>query len=516
MRSINFGSAAKRMGGAENGGVPASAGADADATMQFSSRSDDASAGGLVEVHDKEVGTPGAAGDTLTVEVFDPQHHGRGRKRYTTYCVLVRDVRGGQSRGAVRRHYSAFEWLYRNLNEERPGAAVPILPHKKALKAANRFSEKTVSYHRERGERWLNRVLRHPELCDAQCLAHFLGADDLLFVEESGELSISRHNGDRAGHRGNWLNKGKVGSDDAEENHDDMGFDDDRSYATSTVASTYEADTPLSGKIGGHGERLRKMRQVAKKVSTRLIVASAAELKKSPDEYFFVQLEEWASVAEATVQSVSRETAALKELHSERANTLEEAGSNFAMAAGLSYPLCSMAQSGLLSSIMKKAGESSLNSAILEGRRAASLGEKMDDPIQELLWEVQSFRNALQRRREVQVEYTNRVNRIEGKKETLKSLRASPMRTLKTRAYYEERFAEAERQLEETKEQAAAGKIRFEEGCNRVKWEAEHFQAKLQKDLFEIVRALAKLQMDYNTSAEKGWADLRRFMDLWR
>jgi len=115
------------------------------------------------------------------ITVSDPVQHSEGMNKYTSYRVDVRGdpnnnsneaggvfATGGYS--AVLRRYSDFVWLYDRLQKERAGAILPPLPEKQAVA---RFSEAFVEDRRINLERFIRRVVVHPELGDAPCLQTF-------------------------------------------------------------------------------------------------------------------------------------------------------------------------------------------------------------------------------------------------------------------------------------------------------------------------------------------------------
>jgi len=104
--------------------------------------------------------------------VTDPQNYGEGRSRYTAYLVESTYPTKTQ----VRRRYSDFQWLYQRLMVERPGAIVPIIPHKQAVRESVRFSEELLTERQAALQTFLRTVVSHPELCDASCLKTFLTA----------------------------------------------------------------------------------------------------------------------------------------------------------------------------------------------------------------------------------------------------------------------------------------------------------------------------------------------------
>ena len=79
---------------------------------------------------------------------------------------------------SVLRRYSDFLWPWERLHHERAGAIVPPIPEKQPV---GRFSPTFVEERRMQLERFLRRVIVHPELADAACLDTFLRADDLTF-----------------------------------------------------------------------------------------------------------------------------------------------------------------------------------------------------------------------------------------------------------------------------------------------------------------------------------------------
>merc|ERR1719253_410726 len=108
---------------------------------------------------------------------------------------------------SVLRRYSDFLWLFEWLHRERAGAIVPPLPEKQAVA---RFSPEFVEERRAALQRFLRRVVLHPELWDAECLLTFLRADDAGFrhakntskAEDNAKQNASNLGGDGSGMMG--------------------------------------------------------------------------------------------------------------------------------------------------------------------------------------------------------------------------------------------------------------------------------------------------------------------------
>ena len=92
------------------------------------------------------------------------------------------------SGGAVLRRYSDFCWLVERFQVERGGAVIPPLPEKQSV---NRFAAGFVAQRGAQLQVFLNEVLNHPELQDADCLNTFLKADEGAFVLAKRQTELS-------------------------------------------------------------------------------------------------------------------------------------------------------------------------------------------------------------------------------------------------------------------------------------------------------------------------------------
>jgi hypothetical protein len=94
--------------------------------------------------------------------------------------------RNGFSSGSVTvdRRYNDFTWLSMELSKEFPGAIIPPLPEKLTL---GRFSSEFVESRRRALERFLTRILVHPDLGNAACFSTFLQGDESSFARAKEE-----------------------------------------------------------------------------------------------------------------------------------------------------------------------------------------------------------------------------------------------------------------------------------------------------------------------------------------
>lgn len=112
----------------------------------------------------------------------DPQNYGEGRSRYTAYLVEAESPKS-----QVRRRYSDFQYLYTLLMRERPGAIVPIIPHKQAMRESVRFSDDLLQERTQTLQYFLRAVASHPELHDSKCLQTFLTDNDQWDLDRMAE-----------------------------------------------------------------------------------------------------------------------------------------------------------------------------------------------------------------------------------------------------------------------------------------------------------------------------------------
>lgn len=89
----------------------------------------------------------------------------------------------------VDRRYSDFTWLHAEFTREIPGCILPALPEKQTV---GRFSTEFIESRRRSLERYLQRVVSHPELSASPLLALFLQTDDIALNRAKDEGKASK------------------------------------------------------------------------------------------------------------------------------------------------------------------------------------------------------------------------------------------------------------------------------------------------------------------------------------
>ncbi|TPX43014.1 hypothetical protein SeLEV6574_g05293 [Synchytrium endobioticum] len=120
----------------------------------------------------------------LRVTVTDPQKHGDGSGSYVTYLVTTKTVLDSFSspEQSVRRRFTDFGWLHRQLLEEYPAVIIPPLPGKRRMESyltGDRFCPTFLERRRAALQVYLDRLTRHPTLQRSALLKRFLEASAL-------------------------------------------------------------------------------------------------------------------------------------------------------------------------------------------------------------------------------------------------------------------------------------------------------------------------------------------------
>ena len=103
--------------------------------------------------------------DGLAIAVTEPIKHNEGVQAYIGYSITTNadDTREEfqAPRTTVLRRYSDFHFLHAKLGHAFPGAILPPIPEKALV---GRFEASFVEGRRRALERYLLRVVKHPEL----------------------------------------------------------------------------------------------------------------------------------------------------------------------------------------------------------------------------------------------------------------------------------------------------------------------------------------------------------------
>jgi len=400
------------------------------------------------------------------ITVSDPVQHSEGMNKYTSYRVDVRvDLNNSNESGgifaaggysAVLRRYSDFFWLYDRLHKERAGAILPPLPEKQAVA---RFSEVFVEDRRINLERFIRRVVVHPELGDAQCLQTFLKADDSTFHAA----------------------KNSKGEDALASVYSVAG-----APSTSTSLASSASQAPPVRKAG------IKQWFADTKTSIATSVMGTADLVRSPDDDLFQEIEKYISALDTQMKNVVQQASGLVRKGKEISNGLFE--------FGLAFNLLSQSENDELCLALSKVGDAADALSVLTAEQAEKEMFKFEEPLQDYIKTIHAVKLALQKRHERRVTYTSCLNDVQTKSNNLAKLRGVFGK--------EDKAYQAEMSLHRSQLACDLARDDFANVSQRLLREVDRFKREKADDMRMTVMEYINLQIHYNKRMEEVWTKL--------
>ena len=304
------------------------------------------------------------------LQVSDPVQHTDGLNKYTSYRVDVRptDQNGPQDPAlggysSVLRRYSDFLWLYERLHAERAGAIVPPIPEKQPV---GRFSPTFVEERRMQLERFLRRVLVHPELADAPSVDTFLRADDMTFQHAKQAKGV---------------------------------------VMAASQANMMQHHTQVSPKKDGF-----------KRWFAEAKTSMTGDLVRSPDDDIFDEIHRYVHGLDTQMRNVSHQATGLVRKGKEIANGLFE--------FGLAFNLLGQSEADSLGNALKKMGETADQLSVLSAEQAEKEMAQFEEPLQDYIKLIHAVKLALHRRHEKRLTYSTCLSEVQSKQSQLVKLRS--------------------------------------------------------------------------------------------
>ncbi|KAL3816323.1 hypothetical protein ACHAXA_008394 [Cyclostephanos tholiformis] len=426
------------------------------------------------------------------VTVSDPVIHADGgMNRYTSYRVDCRPppsphIRNDGGTGgagdvqdvfllnnpgmysSVLRRYSDFLWLYERLHVERGGAIVPPLPEKQAV---SRFSPEFVEDRRKCLERFLRRVVLHPELWDSACLSTFLRADDVAF--QRAKNSGNHHALDGQHNPPSFGSSGDYGGGAGGDNNGAMGS---------------------SSSLGGAGAFNLAPKNAAgiKKWFSEARTTFSGDLVSSPDDDLFDEIERYVDALGVQMKRVSNQASALVRKSREIANGMFE--------FGLAFHQLGQSEGGDLGNKLQLMGGTADALSSMAASQAEAELRRLEEPLRDYIRIIQGVRLALARRHESRVSYTALLHEIQTREVNLHRLRMTPGSEAK--AY------STEMSLQRYHAAANASREAYAECSQRVLREVDRFKREKAEEMKSVVLDFILLEIEVNRAMERVWGDL--------
>mmetsp|Transcript_37182 Transcript_37182/g.68862 ORF Transcript_37182/g.68862 Transcript_37182/m.68862 type:complete len:556 (-) Transcript_37182:74-1741(-) len=417
--------------------------------------------------------TPEDAADYVTVS--DPVIHADGMNKYTSFRVDCRPPLNDPSTASataannpvdvflqnnpgqyssVLRRYSDFLWLYERLHKEKAGAIVPPLPDKQAV---SRFSPEFVEDRRRALEKFLRRVVLHPELWAAECLLTFLRADDVGFQHAKNTSKMEDGNG--------GSNHGGVGG-----------------------------ESMMSGSLGGAGafNLAPKNKAGIKKWFSEAKTTFSGDLVTSPDDDLFDEIERYVEALAIQMKRVSTQASGLVRKSKEIANGLFE--------FGLAFHQLGQSEGEELGAKLQLVGGTADRLSSMAAQQAEAEFRRLEEPFKDYIKIIFAVKLALNRRQEKRVSYTALLHEIQTREINLNRLRMTPGGEAK--AY------STEMSLQRYQAAANVAQEEYAECSQRVLREVDRFKREKAEEMKLVVLEFIKLEIEVNRSMERAWGEL--------
>ena len=415
--------------------------------------------------------SPEDAIDYITVS--DPVMHADGMNKYTSYRVDCRPPLQNEPPSAspsdltdmflqnnpgnyssVLRRYSDFLWLYERLHKEKAGAIIPPLPEKQAV---SRFSPEFVEDRRRALEKFLRRVILHPELFEANCLLTFLRADDVSFQHAK---NVSKT--------------------------------EDKESAAATAGGIESMSGSAS--LGGGGAFNIKPSNSAgiKKWFSEAKTTFSGDLVSSPDDDLFDEIERYIEALAIQMKRVSNQASALVRKSKEIANGLFE--------FGLAFHQLGQSEGEELGAKLQLMGSTADTLSSMAASQAEAELRRLEEPFRDYLKTIHAVKLALGRRHDKRVSYTALLHEIQTREVNLHRLRMTPGSEAK--AY------STEMSLQRYQNAASVAQEEYAECSQRVLREVDRFKREKAEEMKMVVLHFIMLEIEVNRSMEKVWSEL--------
>lgn len=318
----------------------------------------------------------------ISSSVTNPEQQGKGRSRITDYLVTTKFANGSES--LVRRTWEDFEYVQERLIQERSGIIVPVLPNKKPVNAKMRFDEGFVQERQEALHRFIQRVVKHPELVDSPSLLPFFTANP---TDWAAAKEATR----------------KIAAADVEASNHSSVNDTGGEEAHTVVISAAEQVAPQKKK-GVLGQWMAAKRdQWALRKKNLILEETPVESKK------FEDMQSYADHLETCIRILVEDCKALNESQKTQSEKFKTMGAAFTQLWG-EHELSNTSSSTMYQTL----GDCWANQCKQKEQQWAFSKRRLEGPLEELVLDVIALKEALVKRKKVVYEYTKKVQ--EGRK----------------------------------------------------------------------------------------------------
>jgi len=318
-------------------------------------------------------------------------------------------------------------------------------------------------------ERFLRRVVSHPELMDCEALGVFLRGDDVTFQHAKNVSKSSGSSGEKRAA---------------------IGGDGGSSVGGGSSDMMMNSSAHLSG-AGAFNLTPQKTAGIKKWFSEAKTTLSN-DLVSSPDDDLFDEIERYIESLSIQMKRVSHQASGLVRKSKEIANGLFE--------FGLAFHQLGQSEGEVLGKKLQLVGSTADTLSVLSSQHADAEWKKLEEPFKDYLKMIHAVKLALGRRHDKRVSYTALLHEIQTREVNLHRLRMSPGR--EGQAY------STEMSIQRYQAAAEAAREDYAECSQRVLREVDRFKREKAEEMKMVVLEFIMLEIELNRSMEKIWGEL--------
>lgn len=416
----------------------------------------------------------------MSTNVSKAEKHGSGNFAVVDYLITTSFDGGGESEtkeSLVRRTFDDFQWIQDRLVKERMGIIVPILSKKKPAKSKEQFLEPFINMRQESLDRFLQRVIQHPELVDAPCLLPFFTANSTNWISTKESIKS-------ANDKDLLLKQNTTNPDDA----DFVAID------------TIQIDAHAAMHDPEQEQKKGPMRRwFANKRTAWALKNENLDLEETPTEAKkFADMKTYADHLEVCVRILSEDYKAIQSSNAVLAVKTGTMGAAFAQMWG-EHDLSNTSSSNLYQSL----GQVWAN-ASHRIQNQVSFGERyFDNPVDDLIMDILALQDALAQRKTSLYAFTKLTQEGKNINKQLDRIRQAGNMTTQ-----QDRYFKLESQLRYCDDKTADSRNQSDLVTDRLDRDIERFRVEWHERMRQVLEVFHKHQVQFLQNQAKNFSSI--------
>lgn len=416
----------------------------------------------------------------VSTNVSKPEKHGSGRSAVVDYLVTTNFDGGGESKtnvSLVRRTFEDFLWVQGRLVKERMGIIVPIISKKTTAKGKEQFMEPFLVMRQESCDRFLQRIIHHPELVDAPCLLPFFTANATDWIAAKALA--------------------KTASDKDLLLKENTANEDEADFA---AGDTIHIDAQAAMVGPDHEKKKGPMRRwISNKRTVWALKNDNLNLEETPAEAKkFSDMKTYADHLEVCVRILSEDFKVIQSSNAVLAEKTGSMGAAFVQMWG-EHDLSNTSSSNLYQSLGKVWANTS--SGI---QNHISLGERyFQSPVDDLVMDVVALQDALQQRKKSLFDYTKLNQKGKNLNKQLDRIRQAGNMTAQ-----QEKYFKLESELRHCDERIAESQNHSDLVTSRLERDVDRFRVEWHERMRQVLETFHKQQVEFLQNQAKDFSSV--------